>query len=137
MEMYNYKMVPMQVASHFCLVGLLLTFCSPKTTFTNEQDGSFEIYKHQSKDGSSIISGQCFDFESKVTIPPASISINGVVLESKEGIYSYNVLEGNYKVRAGFVGKKWLTVNLNINKGDSIHVKLFLIDDDSPLYEKK
>ncbi len=97
----------------------------------------FEISRNRTKDSSSIIVGECFDFESKHQEIPAALNINGVVLSTNNGFFEYHVLPGNYIVRVGFIGKKWSSVSVRINKTDSLHIKFYLKDDDTPLYENK
>jgi hypothetical protein len=128
----------MRVVNFAYIIISILIACSTKehATITNYQ-GQVEITFAKTKDGSSVVAGQCYDFESKKQLLPASIRINGVVLKTDNGFFQYSVLTGSYKIEAGFVGKKWVTSKLKLQKGDSVFIKFYLKDDDSPLYENR
>ncbi len=127
----------MQVVNFSYIILSILVACSTKehATKTNDQ-GQIEIKFAKTKDGSSVVTGQCYDFESKKQLP-ASIRINGVVLKTDNGLFEYSVLTGSYKVEVGFIGKKWISSKLKLQKGDSVFIKFYLKDDDSPLFENK
>lgn len=125
----------MRVVNLGHIILLIFVACSSKEHATKRND-CIEITFSKSMDGSSIITGQCYDFESKQQLLPASIRINGVVLQTHSGYFQHNVLTGNYKVEAGFIGKKWISTKLKLQQGDSVFIKFYLKDDDSPLYEK-
>jgi len=130
------KKEPMRVASISSIVLLLLIACSSKEhAMRDSSKGRVEIASGKTKDGSSMIAGQCFDFEPKEQILPASLRINGVILKTDNGYFDYNVKAGLYKVEIGFVGKKWMVAKIRLHQGDSVFIKFFLQDDDSPLYE--
>ncbi len=127
----------MQVVNFSYIILSILVTCSTRehATKTNDQ-GQIEITFAKTKDGSSVVTGQCYDFESKKQLP-ASIRINGVVLKTDNGLFEYSVLTGSYKVEVGFIGKKWISSKLKLQKGDSVFIKFYLKDDDSPLFENK
>ena len=137
MEIAKLKMERMQAAKSFLIlfVAIIGVNCSNKTT-KKERKETFEISVSRTKDGSSIIVGQCFDFDSRSTLIPASLTINGVVLPTDNGSFKYNVWPGSYTVKVGFIGKEWTSKSIKIKKGDSLNIRFYLKDDSSPLYER-
>lgn len=135
MEIAKLKMEGMQVAKSFLIffVAIVVVNCSNKATKQARKE-SFEISLSRTRDGSSIIVGQCFDFNSRSNLIPASLTINGVVLPTDNGSFKYNVWDGSYIVKVGFIGKEWTSKSVKIKKGDSLNIKFFLKDDTSPLY---
>ncbi len=99
--------------------------------------GNYKIEKHKLKDNRSIIAGQFFHLESESKSFFAYMNVNGIIHYTDSGRFSFMVLPGSYKIQGSYVGKKWVvTKRINLERGDSIFLKLYLIDDDRPLYEK-
>ena len=123
-------------AVKFFLISLVFIGCANKK-HSNISQESFEVVLGKSKDGSTIIAGECLDRESKKQKIPAAININGVVLPPAEnGYFKHYVWDGSYKVKAGFIGKKWEESKIKLEKGDSVFIRFYLRDDDTPLYQK-
>lgn len=139
MEIHRFKKVQTQVAKAIILsfVFAISVSCSKngRTNSVSEQETS-QITRGKTKDGSSIIVGHCHDFGLKGDVIPAVLNINGVVLETNNGYFEYNVWPGNYDMRVGFIGKRWTSKSIKIDKGDSVNITFYLRDDDTPLYEK-
>ena len=135
----KHKKVEMQVARSLTLFIFVISMaCSKNEHLKNTHEGeTFTISKGATKDASSIIVGQCFDWESKSNLLPTVLNINGVVLLTKNGLFNYHVWPGNYDIRVGFIGKRWTSTIVKIEKGDSVNIKFYLKDDDTPLYENK
>ncbi len=97
----------MRVVNFSYIIFSFLVACSTKehATITKDQ-GHIELTFAKTKDGSSVVSGQCYDFESKKQLLPTSIRINGVVLQTDSGFFEYSVIAGSYKVEVGFIGKR-------------------------------
>lgn len=123
------------VKKHILLIVIIMVQgCFNKALVTSAQD--YVISKGKSKDGSIIVAGKCYDFNSKSEIIPCLVNMNGIVLNSNMGEFKYNVWKGDYRVSAGFVGKEWTTSDLVLEKGDSVFVKFYLKDDERALREK-
>lgn len=137
METVKLKMEIMQVAKSFLIffIAIILANCSKKATNQQKTESS-ETSISRTRDGSSIIVGQCFDFNSRSSLIPASLNINGVALPTQNGLFQYHLWEGTYTVKVGFIGKEWASKSIKIKKGDSLNIKFFLKDDRSPLYER-
>jgi len=127
----------MQVVKITSIILSLCASCASKGLLDKSSNGGnyvLETYKVKNK---TIVAGQFFHFESKSEVIPAFMNINGVIHLTDSGRFSFNVLPGTYKIQGGFISKKWIvTENINVGRGDSVFLKLYLIDDDSPLYEK-
>ena len=114
------------------------TACVPDR-FVNKSliGGSYSVTKLKAKKSThTIIAGKFLDYESRNRIIPATLNLNGVIHRTDSGYFSIEVLPGKYKLRGGFVGKKWFIVNLKLERGDSTYLNLYLTDDDSPLYQQ-
>lgn len=120
------------------LISFLCASCTQKQLLDKSAiGGSFIAERHKAKKQTdTIITGEILEVETKSIIIPAFLNINGVIHETDSGKFFFQVLPGKYRLQGGFVGKKWSLVNLTLERGDSTHLKLYLIDDDSPLYEQ-
>ena len=119
------------------LVILIATSCSKNWhSDRNIDQETSQVTRGKAKSGRAIIVGNCYDFSSTTDPIPAGIVINGVVLETSDVSFKCNVWPGEYEIRAGFPGKKWASRSVKIEKGDSINIKFYLKDDDTPLHEK-
>jgi len=99
--------------------------------------GSFIAERHKAKKQTdTIITGELLEVETKSIIIPAFLSINGVIHETDSGKFFFQVLPGRYRLQGGFVGKKWVVANVKLERGDSTHIRVYLIDDDRPLYDE-
>ncbi len=99
--------------------------------------GNYVLETYKAKSGNTIVAGEFFNHESKLEGIPAFMNINGVIQLTDSGRFNFNVLPGVYKIQGGFISKKWIVAkNINVERGDSVFLKLYLIDDDRPLYEK-
>jgi len=128
----------MQVVKNTLITLLLCTACASKGLLDKSSiGGSYILEMHKSKDNKTIVAGQFFHLESKFEYIPAFMNINGVIHQTDSGRFSFQVLPGSYKIQGGFIGKKWVvTQDINLARGDSVFLKLYLIDDNRPLYEK-
>lgn len=126
------------VRFYFLAIPLIFIACAKNENATKYNElGTFEMSRGKTKDGGCVIVGKCYDFESKEKLIPASLNVNGIVLNTDSGFFEYSVWEGNYNLKAGFIGKKWTLLKIKIEKGDSVFVKLYLKDDKSPLYQNQ
>lgn len=124
-------------------VGLILCVSTSSCTNRGLLDkrsigGSYTIEKYKSKGNNTIIAGQFFHIESKSETIPAFMNINGVIHQTDSGRFNFSVLPGSsYRIQGGFIGKKWIvTEDISLERSDSVFLKLYLIDDNRPLYEK-
>jgi hypothetical protein len=126
-------------AVKFVLITLLVSAsCASKKLLDKSSiGGNYILETHRVEKNKTIISGQFFHLESKSEAIPAFMNINGVIHQTDSGRFSFKVLPGNYKIEGSFIGKKWVvTRDINVVHGDSVFLRLYLIDDDRPLYEK-
>lgn len=131
-------MIQMQVAKIIIsLIFITGMSCSKSGRINSDiKQETSQVTKEKTKNGYCVIVGHCYGFVSKEDIIPAGLNINGVVLETNNGFFEYNVWPGNHEIRVGFIGKKWISKSVKIEKGDSVNVKFYLKDDDTPLHEK-
>jgi hypothetical protein len=117
---------------------LLCTACASKGLLDKSSIGGNYILETQKlKDNKTIVAGQFFHLESKSEFVPAFMNINGVIHQTDSGRFNFKVLPGSYKIQGGYIGKKWVvTKEIKLERGDSVFLKLYLIDDNRPLYEK-
>ncbi|MBL7841513.1 MAG: hypothetical protein JNJ75_15325 [Cyclobacteriaceae bacterium] len=120
------------------LISSLFASCIQKQLLDKSAvGGSFIAERHKAKKQTdTIITGEILEVETKSIIIPAFLSINGVIHETDSGKFFFQVLPGRYRLQGGFVGKKWVLANVKLERGDSTHIRMYLIDDDRPLYDR-
>ena len=128
----------MQAVKITSIILLLCASCASKGLLDKSSiGGNYVLETYKLKNNKTIVAGQFFHLESKSEAIPAFMNINGVIHLTDSGRFNFNVLPGAYKIQGGFISKKWVvTENINVGRGDSVFLKLYLIDDDRPLYEK-
>jgi hypothetical protein len=131
----SHKKVQVQVFRMITLVIFFICISCSKNWHSerNNESETSQVTRGKTKDGSCIIVGHCYDFNSKGNPLPGFFNINGVVLEANNGFFKYYVWPGEYNLRAGFIFKKWALRSVKIEKGDSVHVSFYLKDDDTPI----
>jgi hypothetical protein len=128
----------MQVVKTNISAVLFCTACVSKGLLDKSSiGGNYILEREKLKDNKTIIAGQFFHLESKSEFIPAFMNINGVIHQTDSGRFNFQVLPGSYKIQGGFIGKKSVvTKEIKLERGDSLFLKLYLIDDNLPLYEK-
>lgn len=133
MEIPKPKKVTMPAAKFLCMALLLI--CLQKGTYAQNQK-KIDVKHFVSKTGRASISGFISEFDSQTTKIPGFIRLNGVV-NLTNGDFTFLVMPGKYSIECGFVGKKPQKISrIKLAPGDSVFVKFYLTDDDTPLYEK-
>lgn len=119
------------------LIILTVTGCATKKTNDNYIN-NYQIITHKTKTGNTYLDLQSFEFENKSRKFPATYQINNLIFPPESKNHKnriFKILPGNFSINAGGVSKKWTNLkNLNLKKGDSAVVRIFLKDDPEPLY---
>lgn len=121
----------------FFLLIFSITFgCS---TLNNSQPENFnyEIVKYKSSDNSNFLNIKAFSFENKTQKIPAYFRVNNLVFNPTGEVpeFSMRIMEGNFQIEAGFIGKEEVKIKkLRAKRGDSIVLKIYLNDDPKSLH---
>lgn len=122
-----------QVVSIFLMLTVFFN-CSRRVLPTNSDNKAFEISRFKSKSGRTSLCGTILDADSRSTVIPGYITLNGVVAVT-EGKFEFLVIPGGYNLTSGLVGKKTETIRrLKLEEADSVIVKIFLTDDNALLH---
>lgn len=111
-----------------------LISCSHETKGQVKND-SYNIEKYTSKIGSHL-KFQSFHSDDRKVRCYSIYRINGVIFSNHNlNDLSYDVIEGNYNISVGAVGKEWIDLkNIHVKKGDSLVIKFYLKDDTNSLH---
>ena len=119
-------------------IASLLSSCSQNRIVTNERGNTYDVMRFTSKTGRTCITGSIAEFDARTNRVPGFIRINGIVSITSSGEFDFLVMPGSYSIECGFVGKKVQKLKqLKLVEGDSVTVRFYLADDDSPLYDKR
>lgn len=131
METRNHKWARMLVAS----ILLLILSCSQSRI--NHSNYDIKLYKSKAFTSYATTYIMCFEKDSTAHSRnqiPCGININGVIFVADSGRLEINLTAGNYDINAFFPGKKKAVLkDLHVSASDSIRLKIFLEDDNSPL----
>lgn len=118
------------------LLTCIYTNCAAQSHKTDRSE-MYEVVRYRSENGSSYIDLNAFEFEDKSRTFPAVYQINDIIFAPDSiGSFKLHVLEGKFRIRAGAISKKWAEINdLEVQKGDSIYIKVYLENDLEPLHD--
>jgi hypothetical protein len=141
MERLKLRRVTMRVVSILLAAYLILGCQGVHSVNSDSQElnkgGTYTIDRfHAKRNSASFITCEFFHFSTnEKTI--AGLHINEMIVYPKDsGKSTFKVKPGKYKIRSGFPGKKWTVLDdINIVRGDSLVIKIYLEDDDRPLVD--
>lgn len=109
-------------------------------TSSNLQNSNSELYsveRYKSADSvNSYLSFNFYHFEKQKEAIPAVFHVNGIMFSPQNNLDNYvlNVSPSSFEIKADYIGKKWTNANVEVEKGDSVHVKIYLKDDPESLH---
>lgn len=95
----------------------------------------YEVFVFDSKNNHTYLNLSSYEMNNKERYY-STYQINNLIY-SKHGTDNVvlPILEGNFSINAGAVGKEWVELNkLKVKKGDSVVVKFYLKNDSEPLH---
>ncbi|WP_318311115.1 hypothetical protein [Flagellimonas crocea] len=132
METQKFKREIMQ-AVNFSLVLIALLICNKIQSQGLKTSKKYSISVFKSVDEHCYLSLGAYHKEDKNKRFYSIYQINGLIF-NKHGLndLSLQIMEGNFRINAGAVGKNWETIdNLRVERGDSISISFYLEDDTS------
>ncbi|HET8864048.1 MAG TPA: hypothetical protein VFM80_00030 [Gracilimonas sp.] len=120
----------------------ILTMCMAFVSCSNNNGDYKEIASSSMEEHKSISEGTYLDLsfyhlEDKDRFMPAVFSINGVLFGPKKDSLSHilPVQPGQYTIKAMYIGKAKKELDISVEKGDSLVLKIYLEDDPQPLVD--
>lgn len=137
METLKLKKATMWAVKIFTLqLYVILAFtCSSSKVLTSGND-RFEAHRFKSENGGSYITLGVYHYEDKSERAPAVFYINNVIYKPEKYFVdkTFSVLPGQFNINVRLIHKEDTEIKgLQVQKGDSIYLEVYLMDDPEPL----
>ncbi|HSH25788.1 MAG TPA: hypothetical protein VLA13_09670 [Massilibacterium sp.] len=125
----------MQIVKYFMLC--IAFFACSKNLVDERKNLSYSMEKQKSITGGSYLDLNFFNAELRDRFIPAPFSVNGILFEPKKDTLSHiiPVSPGQFTIKATYIGKVQNQVHVNVTKGDSLVLKIYLKNDPQPLID--